>query len=803
MTNVQAADGDTTTKTLGTSVIADPTAPTSTSDAWQGSYVYFGTYDSNPVKYRVLDSETSVFGGTTMLLDCDSILWAGSDPSSAFDEDGNANDGYTNANEWAGSDIRTYLNGTFLTNNFSTAEQNAIAESTKSAADSNDGDGYTYLSYASLSGDKIFFLDAKEATNTSYGYSNTDLSATNRVKTGGNAYWWLRSAKPTYPIDAGIVDSDGYIDSYGVINISVGVSPALNLNLSSVLFSSASGTSKSSALTADSSEIPTTTGTEWKLTLADTGKIIKVTDDEKVIKAADGTITVPYTYTDTATEDSEQVNQISVMITDKAYTDDDAEILYYGALQGTSFSDGGTAGTGTFALPSSLIGTLGTDYHLYIIAEHTTDDNATDYASTPVELIAIYDEIASVDVKIDAPAAKTALDTTASTSTEGLSATEYAVTWTADGETVTGDAEYNTTYTASVTLEANSTSVFASDVTATVNGGVRASITENADGTITISYTFPVTEMGTISHEASGFYTTYDGIAHGITVNVSDPADATISYSTDGTEYTETNPQFTNAGTYTVYYKVAKDRYTTVTGEAVVTIAVKELSITANNQTITVGESIDNSKYTVSGLVGSDTISAVTLTPSTTEVTDNGTIVLSGAKIVNATGEDVTANYDITYVSGTLVIEEAENTEPEPEPVEYEITDGANSKWTVNSDGSITIRGNGDYAKFVGVKVDGTWIDEANYTVKSGSTIITLKKSYLNTLSVGTHTFEIVWTDGSANTTFTVEAVVEDDESVILDTGDNTPIGLCLILLIGSGLTAVGFWKKKKYIVEE
>ena len=108
MATVKAADGDKTIAGLGTSVIANPTEPTATTDAWQGSYVYFGTYGENPVKYRVLDKNTTVFGGTTMLLDCDSILWAGSNPSSAFDD---------NSNEWANSNIRTYLNETFLTNN--------------------------------------------------------------------------------------------------------------------------------------------------------------------------------------------------------------------------------------------------------------------------------------------------------------------------------------------------------------------------------------------------------------------------------------------------------------------------------------------------------------------------------------------------------------------------------------------------------------------------------------------------------------------------------------------------------------
>lgn len=88
----------------------------------------------------------------------------------------------------------------------------------------------------------------------------------------------------------------------------------------------------------------------------------------------------------------------------------------------------------------------------------------------------------------------------------------------------------------------------------------------------------------------------------------------------------------------------------------------------------------------------------------------------------------------------------------------YEIIDGANSSWTQSTDGSgsIRIRGNGEISKFVNVKVDGTIVDPANYTVTEGSTIIELKADYLKTLSEGTHTFEIIWTDGTAGTSFTV-----------------------------------------------
>ena len=97
-----------------------------------------------------------------------------------------------------------------------------------------------------------------------------------------------------------------------------------------------------------------------------------------------------------------------------------------------------------------------------------------------------------------------------------------------------------------------------------------------------------------------------------------------------------------------------------------------------------------------------------------------------------------------------------------PYPV-YSIIDGANSSWTQNTDGTLAIRGNGEFTKFQRVKVDGTVIDASNYTVTEGSTIITFKADYLKTLSEGSHTFELVWTDGSASTSFTVAKYTSDD----------------------------------------
>ena len=108
----------------------------------------------------------------------------------------------------------------------------------------------------------------------------------------------------------------------------------------------------------------------------------------------------------------------------------------------------------------------------------------------------------------------------------------------------------------------------------------------------------------------------------------------------------------------------------------------------------------------------------------------------------------------VTTNAATLTV--TESTTPSPDPVSYKILDGANSSWTENTDGSLTIRGNGEMEKFQNVKVDGKIIDKKNYTVTKGSTIITLKADYLKTLATGDHTFEIVWTDGSVTTKFAV-----------------------------------------------
>lgn len=114
--------------------------------------------------------------------------------------------------------------------------------------------------------------------------------------------------------------------------------------------------------------------------------------------------------------------------------------------------------------------------------------------------------------------------------------------------------------------------------------------------------------------------------------------------------------------------------------------------------------------------------------------------------------------------------------------VAYDIVEGDGSSWTEDSDHNITFVVNGLFSKFVGIKVDGKDVDKTNYEAKAGSTIITLKASYLDTLAVGEHTISVVYTDGSTDGTFDVHAKTNSPA-----TGDNSHMFLWIALLFISG----------------
>ena len=142
----------------------------------------------------------------------------------------------------------------------------------------------------------------------------------------------------------------------------------------------------------------------------------------------------------------------------------------------------------------------------------------------------------------------------------------------------------------------------------------------------------------------------------------------------------------------------------------------------------------------------------------------------------------------------------ASNDDSSEEP--YKIIEGAKGTWNGSTTEGLTIRGDGDFAKFAGVRVDGNWIPSAHYEAKAGSTIVTLKPSYLASLAEGEHTVDIMWIDDSASTTFTVAANTAAAQPE-LDSVPKTGEGVMgwmpeILLLVAAGLTIMGALRLKK-----
>ena len=104
----------------------------------------------------------------------------------------------------------------------------------------------------------------------------------------------------------------------------------------------------------------------------------------------------------------------------------------------------------------------------------------------------------------------------------------------------------------------------------------------------------------------------------------------------------------------------------------------------------------------------------------------------------------------------------------------YNFIDGANGEWIKNSGKDLGFKADGEISKFTGVKVDGTLIGADKYTAVTGSTLVTLKKDYLETLSVGKHTLTVVYIDGECTTNFEIKAANAEKPGTEEDTKPGT-----------------------------
>lgn len=117
------------------------------------------------------------------------------------------------------------------------------------------------------------------------------------------------------------------------------------------------------------------------------------------------------------------------------------------------------------------------------------------------------------------------------------------------------------------------------------------------------------------------------------------------------------------------------------------------------------------------------------------------------------------------------------------------IIKGENSTWQKGTKDGLSFTSNAAYDDFLKVQVDDKDLDPSNYKVKEGSTIVTLKSSYLETLSAGKHDLAIVSETGTATTEFTVKGAAAGNTDRSAETGDELNI---LFFAVFAALAAAG-----------
>jgi len=172
----------------------------------------------------------------------------------------------------------------------------------------------------------------------------------------------------------------------------------------------------------------------------------------------------------------------------------------------------------------------------------------------------------------------------------------------------------------------------------------------------------------------------------------------------------------------------------------------------------------------------------ITINSGTGIISGTPTAIGTGTATITATDVDgKTKNITITYtING----------------INYSIVTGANATWKKGTETGLTIKSDGAFAKFTGVEVNGTVIDPSNYTVEDGSTIVTLKKSYLDGLGAGTYNIKILFSDGSSATTFIVQSASTTNPKT-------SDINLSFMIISTLLAGAVGIITYRKYRKQE
>lgn len=90
------------------------------------------------------------------------------------------------------------------------------------------------------------------------------------------------------------------------------------------------------------------------------------------------------------------------------------------------------------------------------------------------------------------------------------------------------------------------------------------------------------------------------------------------------------------------------------------------------------------------------------------------------------------------------------------------IADGTDEKYVIGSESDAAIHCTYPLDEFVAVFVDSEYVDEANYALAEGSTILTFNAEYLDTLSTGEHAVILTFLSGAVSTNLTIEKALDE-----------------------------------------
>lgn len=292
-----------------------------------------------------------------------------------------------------------------------------------------------------------------------------------------------------------------------------------------------------------------------------------------------------------------------------------------------------------------------------------------------------------------------------------------------------------------------------------------------------------------------------------------------------GAGYTDVTAALTNASGELLYYGSAENTGTDATSSAITIptgLAVGSYTLSLYGEDRNAANATDyatGTPFTQTITVSTPTVSGVTVDPNTASiakggsriftatvagsnspaqtvtwsVTGNvsasttisgGTLTVGGDETATTLTVKATSTADTTK-SGTAAVTVTSATPPGSDPIQYQVTKGQNGESTKGGNKGLSFTANGEYSGFTGVWVDGSAISSDKYTSESGSTIVTLKALYLETLSIGRHTLRVNFTDGYAETSFTI-----GENADIPKTGDNSQamLWLGIALIAGAGL---------------